>query len=110
MLAAVFISNVPEGLSSAAGMRRAGRSRAYVFGVWSAIALASAVAAGAGYVLLDGASGGVVAAITAVAAGAILAMVADTMIPEAFERADVLSGLITALGFLTAYSLRQVGG
>lgn len=108
VLAAVIISNVPEGLSSAAGMRRAGRSARYVFGVWGGIALASGLAALLGSLLLQGASEGVVAAITAVAAGAILAMLADTMIPEAFERAHLLTGLITALGFLTAFAIERV--
>ncbi|RJK97940.1 ZIP family metal transporter [Vallicoccus soli] len=108
VLAAVFISNVPEGLSSAAGMKRAGRSAAYVFGVWGGIALASAAAAAVGYAALADVPPSVLAAITAVAAGAILAMLADTMIPEAFERAQLSTGLITALGFLTAFALDQV--
>ncbi len=110
VLAAVFISNVPEGLSSAAGMRRSGRPARYVFGVWGGIAMASAISAAAGYLLLDGASPSVVATITAFAAGAILAMLADTMIPEAFEQAHVVSGLITALGFLTAFTINRTGG
>jgi ZIP family zinc transporter len=110
VLAAIFISNVPEGLSSAAGMKRAGRPARYVFGVWIGIALASGVSALVGYVALDGVSPTVVAVITAVAAGAILAMLADTMIPEAFERAHVLTGLITALGFLTAFAVHTAGG
>jgi len=110
VLVAVFLSNVPEGLSSAAGMKRAGRSAAYVFGVWGGIAAISGLAAALGVVLLDGASASVVAAITAVAAGAILAMVADTMIPEAFEQADLLAGLLTALGFLTALTVDRAGG
>jgi len=110
VLAAVFISNVPEGLSSASGMKTSGRSARYVFGVWCGIAAASAVAAALGYLLLDGASPSVVAAITAVAAGAILAMLTDTMIPEAFEQASVVSGLVTALGFLTAFTIERIGG
>ena len=109
-VAAVFISNVPEGLSSAAGMRRAGRSRAYVFGLWAGIAVLSGLAAIAGYTLLGGAPPAVLAAITAVAAGAILTMVADTMIPEAFEQAHLAIGLITLLGFLTAFALSTAGG
>jgi ZIP family zinc transporter len=109
VLAAIFISNVPEGLSSAAGMKRAGRSAAYVFGVWGGIALASGLAALVGYVALDGVSPAVIAVITAVAAGAILAMLADTMIPEAFEKAHVLTGLVTALGFLTALAVHVAG-
>jgi ZIP family zinc transporter len=107
VLAAVFISNVPEGLSSAAGMKRAGRGPGYVFGVWVGIAVASGLAALVGSLLLQDASAGTIAAITAVAAGAILAMLADTMIPEAFERAHLFTGLITALGFLTAFAIER---
>jgi ZIP family zinc transporter len=109
VLAAVFISNVPEGLSSAAGMKRSGRGARYVFGVWVGIALASGLAALIGYLALGGVSPAVIAVITAVAAGAILAMLADTMIPEAFERTHVLTGLITALGFLTAFAVHLAG-
>jgi ZIP family zinc transporter len=105
VLAAVFISNVPEGLSSAAGMKRSGRSAGYVFGVWGAIAAASGLSAMLGYLALGGASASVVAVITAVAAGAILTMIADTMIPEAFERTRTWTGLITSLGFLVAFAI-----
>ena len=66
-------------------MRKAGRGAVYVFGVWGAIAVASGVAAWVGYDVFRDFSEEVVAATTAVAAGAILAMLADTMIPEAFE-------------------------
>jgi zinc transporter, ZIP family len=110
MLVAIFISNVPEGLSSSAGMKANGRSARYVFGVWTGIALASGLAALVGYLLLDDASAEVIAFITTFAAGAILAMVADTMIPEAFERAHALTGLISTLGFLVAFSVYQLGG
>ncbi|WP_433284415.1 ZIP family metal transporter [Micromonospora sp. CA-244673] len=102
---AVFLSNVPEGLSSAAGMRQAGRTRRYVFLLWTAIALVSGVAALAGYTLLGGAPPAVLAGITALAAGAILAMITDTMVPEAYEDAHLLVGLITVLGFLVAFAL-----
>jgi ZIP family zinc transporter len=108
-VAAVFLSNIPEGLSSAAGMKRAGRSAGFVLGVWAAIALASAAAAAAGYVLFRGTSPQLIAATQAVAAGAILAMVADTMIPEAFETAHDYAGLVTVLGFLTAFALSHAG-
>ncbi|MBM7077753.1 ZIP family metal transporter [Micromonospora humida] len=104
-VAAVFLSNVPEGLSSAAGMRRAGRSRRYVFGLWTAIALVSGLAALLGNTLLGGAPPELLATITALAAGAILAMITDTMVPEAFEDAHLLVGLITVLGFLAAFAL-----
>ena len=105
---AVFLSNLPEGLSSAAGMRNAGRSPGYVFGVWTAIALASGVAAVFGNLVLAGASPDIIAAVTAVAAGAILAMIADTMIPEAVEVAHEYVGLITVAGFLAAFLLSKL--
>ena len=104
-VAAVFLSNVPEGLSSAAGMRRAGRTRRYVFLLWTGIALVSGAAALVGNTLLGGAPPEVLASITALAAGAILAMITDTMVPEAFEDAHLLVGLITVAGFLTAFTL-----
>ncbi|MFE9680983.1 ZIP family metal transporter [Streptomyces sp. NPDC006285] len=104
-VAAVFISNVPEGLSSSAGMKKAGRNKVYVFGVWGAIAAASTLSAVLGYTLVGGFSSAVIAAVTAVAAGAILAMVADTMIPEAFEEAHLAIGLVTVSGFLVSFAL-----
>ncbi|NYG58467.1 ZIP family zinc transporter [Nocardioides daedukensis] len=107
VLAAIFISNVPEGLSSSAGMKANGRSARYVFGVWTAIAVASGLAGMLGVLLLDGAPGSLIAVITAVAAGAILAMVADTMIPEAFERTHLYAGLIATLGFVTAFAISR---
>jgi zinc transporter, ZIP family len=109
ILAAVVISNIPEGLSSAAGMKRSGRSPAYVFGVWGGIAVASGIAALVGYLSLGDARPEVIALITAVAAGAILTMVADTMIPEAFERTRTWTGVITTLGFLTAFAIEVAG-
>ncbi|WP_410661377.1 ZIP family metal transporter [Amycolatopsis sp. lyj-112] len=109
-VAAVFISNVPEGLSSASGMKRAGRGPRYVFTLWSGIAALSGLAALLGYGLLGDASGVVLAAITALAGGAILAMIADTMIPEAFDDAHLWTGLITVAGFLTAFGLSRLGG
>jgi ZIP family zinc transporter len=107
---AIFLSNVPEGLSSSAGMRKAGRSKGYVFGVWGGIAAVSGVAAWAGYALFGHFSPEVIAGTTAVAAGAILSMLADTMIPEAFAAAHDFAGLITVLGFLAAFALSKLGG
>ena len=109
-VAAVFLSNVPEGLSSAAGMRRAGRGAGYVFGVWIGIAVLSGLAALVGNAALAGADPELIAAVTAVAAGAILAMLADTMIPEAFEEVGDFTGLITVAGFLAAFVLSKLEG
>lgn len=108
-VAAVFLSNIPEGLSSAAGMKQAGRSASYIFGVWILIAVLSGSAALLGYTLFSHFSEEVIAATTAVAAGAILAMISDTMIPEAFEQTHAFVGLITVFGFLTAFVLSKLG-
>ncbi len=108
-VAAIFISNVPEGLSSSAGIKKAKRPPAYIFGLWGAIAVVSRVAALVGFAVFSHFSDEVVAATTAVAAGAILAMLADTMIPEAFEYAHNLTGRITVAGFLIAFMLSKLG-
>jgi zinc transporter, ZIP family len=109
VLAAIVISNLPEGLSSAAGMKRGGRSAPYVFGVWSGIAVASGLAGLLGCLLLQGASPATIAVITAIAAGAILTMVADTMIPEAFEETQLYTGLIATVGFIVAFAIGRTG-
>jgi zinc transporter, ZIP family len=107
VLVAIFISNLPEGLSSAAGMKRSGRAAGYVFGIWCGIAIASGLAGLLGALLLQSASPVTIAVITAIAAGAILAMIADTMIPEAFEQAHLYAGLITVLGFMVAFTVER---
>lgn len=107
VVVAVFLSNLPEGLSSAAGMKRAGRSARFVFGVWTGIALASGLAALLGYSVFHRFPPEVLAATTAVAAGGVLAMVVDTMIPEAIEETHDFAGLITVAGFLAAFALSK---
>jgi ZIP family zinc transporter len=107
---AIFLSNIPEGLSAAVGMRRAGRSARYVFGLHAGIALISAAAALAGYAVFSRFSPEVIAATLAVAAGGILAMLADTMMPEAFEEGGNMVGLVTAAGFLAAFALTKLEG
>lgn len=110
VVAGVFISNIPEGLSSAAGMRRAERGPLYVFGLWSGIALACAIGSLVGYALFDGLGDTVLGVTIALAAGGILAMLADTMMPEAFAEAHDLSGLIATLGYLCAFVISRVSG
>ena len=107
VLVAIVISNIPEGLSSTAELKRAGRPAGYVFVLWSGIALASTVAAVLGFVLLDTAGGPTTAFITSIAAGAILAMICDTMIPEAFRSAHAFTGLLVTAGFLLSYAVHS---
>jgi ZIP family zinc transporter len=108
-VAAVFLSNIPEGLSSAAGMRKAGRSPLYVFGLWVAVILASTVAAWAGAAVFGHASHEVLAGVLGVAAGGILAMLADTMMPEAYEQGGHWVALFTVIGFACAFLLGKLG-
>jgi ZIP family zinc transporter len=91
-------------------MKAAGRSEAFVFGLWFAIALASGVAALAGYSVFAESSVEIQAGTTALAAGGILAMLAETMIPEAFEGTHDWADIITCVGFLCAFALSMLGG
>ena len=109
-VAAIFLSNLPEGLSSSAGMRKAGRSAAYVFGVWTAIAIACGLASLAGYTVFAALSPFIVAATTAIAAGGMLAMIVDTMIPEAFAETHDWSRRFVVLGFLVSFTLTKIAG
>ncbi len=103
-LMAIFISNVPEGLSSATGMRSAGKSAAYVFTIWSSITLACGFSAFLGYTVIGTLDRFFIGAAIACAAGAIFVMLIDTMIPEAFEIMHNWSGPIAAAGFLFAFA------
>jgi ZIP family zinc transporter len=105
---AIFLSNVPEGLSSAAGMKSAGRSARYIFSLWIGIAVICGIASFIGNAVFSGFNAEVIAATIAVAAGGILAMLADTMIPEAFEITHDYAGLITVLGFISAFLLTKM--
>lgn len=103
-----FLANVPEGLSSAAGMKQAGRSFGYIFGVWTGIVLLSGVGAVVGYTVFAQFPAEAAALVMAFAGGAILAMVAETMIPEAFEGAHSFIGLIATIGFVSAFALHKM--
>jgi ZIP family zinc transporter len=105
LLAAVFLSNVPEAVAATTGLVTGGWPRKQIIALWVLVALVSAVAALAGYAFLDGAPPRTIAFVNAFAAGAILTMLADTMMPEAFEHGGRLVGLATTLGFLTAFWL-----
>jgi ZIP family zinc transporter len=109
VVAAVFLSNIPESLSASAGMREAGKPVRYILGTWVAVTAVAAVSSLAGYALLSDVSPDVVAGIQAFAAGAILTMLSDTMLPEAVEHAGALVGLATVAGFTSAFLLSMAG-
>jgi len=104
-LIAVALSNLPEGLSSAAGMRASGHSARSILTLWLGICLASALAAAIGFATLGGASVGVLAVVLSFAAGAILTMLASTMLPEAAAEGGPSVGLAATAGFLLAVLL-----
>ena len=101
----VFVSNLPEALSGTTGLLQAGWTRLRVFAMWSGVVAVSVVASVLGWRLLDamGTNGGAFA--TAFAAGAVIVMLADTLMPEAFELGGREAGLLTALGFAVGFGL-----
>jgi ZIP family zinc transporter len=108
-LAAVFISNLPEAISSTSGLLASGWQKSKILWMWAAIAVISAIASVAGYGLFQDSSPATVAFVLAFAAGAILTMLADTMMPEAFEHGGKLVGVVTTLGFAVAYAIHSIG-
>ena len=107
-LAAVFISNLPESLSSTSGLLTGGWKQSRILWMWIAIALISGLASLAGYGLFQHASEDTVAFVLAFAAGAILTMLADTMMPEAYEHGGKMVGVITTLGFAVAFIIHTL--
>lgn len=105
MLVAVFISNLPEGIAATTTLIEGGWKRSLVFQIWAAVVVACGLAAAAGYLLLDGASTGVIAFVFAFAGGAVLTMLATSLIPEAYEHAGRAVGVLTVFGFIVAYGI-----
>jgi ZIP family zinc transporter len=104
-LIAVAIANLPQAMSSAAGMRMAGFSSRRIQGMWIALTVASALAAAVGNAVLVGAAPELTTLAEALGGGATLAMLASTMMPEAFEEGGPIVSLLTIVGFLAALAL-----
>ncbi len=107
-LAAVFISNLPEAISSTSGLATSGWRKQRILWMWVAIALVSGLSSVAGYGLFQDSSPTTVAFVLAFAAGAILTMLANTMMPEAYEHGGKLVGVVTTFGFSVAYALHTL--
>jgi len=108
LLVAIFVSNLPEALGSASDLRAAGRSPATIRRLWVAVAAVCTVATVLGYGVADLASNELKAGINGFAAGALLVMLVDTMVPDATKKAGATAGLMTALGFAVAAGLSGV--
>jgi ZIP family zinc transporter len=107
-LVAVFISNVAEAISSTVGLRASGWRPRRILVMWTLIVLVSGLASLVGYVAFRHASPDVVAVTLAFAAGAVLTMLADTMMPEAYRFGGRLVGVTTTLGFAVALLIGQL--
>jgi zinc transporter, ZIP family len=108
MLAAVFLSNLPEALSASTGLSKSGWSRGHILRLWMLVTVVSALSSLAGYAFFDEASGATVAFVQAFAGGALLTMLADTMMPEAFEFGGKQVGLVVTLGFALAFFITTI--
>jgi len=102
---AVFLSNLPEGISATRGLADSGWPRRRVLGLWAMVVAVAALASLAGYTLLEGASDDTVAFVQTFAGGAVLTMLATTMMPEAYEHGGNRVGIATTLGFAAAYAV-----
>jgi ZIP family zinc transporter len=108
LLVAIFVSNLPEAIGSATEMHESGANRPKVLRLWCAIAAICTLASVAGYGLADAASGELRAGIDGFAAGALLVMLIDSMIPEASRESGRVAGLVTTLGFAVATALSSI--
>jgi len=107
-LIAVLISNLPESISSTSGLVTSGWKKSRILWMWTGITLVSGLASLAGYSLFQHSSPNTVAFVLAFAAGAILTMLADTMMPQAYQHGGKLVGVVTTLGFATAYLIHTL--
>jgi ZIP family zinc transporter len=108
LLVAIFVSNLPEAIGSSTEMRAAGTHAAAIRRLWLLVALICTAATVAGYAIADNVSGNLNAAVDGFAAGALLVMLIDSMIPEAVRKGGDVSGLVTVLGFAVAAALSSV--
>jgi zinc transporter, ZIP family len=104
-IVAVFLSNLPEAAAASSGLRDSGWKASRIYLLWVAVSLVAGLASALGFGVFSDASGDTVAFVLAFAAGAILTMLADTMMPEAFEQGGKAVGLLTTLGFAVAFAI-----
>jgi ZIP family zinc transporter len=109
LMVAIFVSNLPESIGGASDMKKSGMERGKVLRIWAAVTVICVLATLAGYGIADGASGDLLAVVNGFAAGALLVMLIDSLIPEAREKAGTTAGLVTVLGFAVAAGLSQAG-
>ena len=109
LIAAIFISNFPEGLASSEGMKTYGKSRKYIIGIWSIAVLIGTISTAIGFSILSKANASIIAIAISFAAGAILVMLAESMMPEAYKEGGMKIGIATMIGFVVAFILGKIG-
>jgi ZIP family zinc transporter len=108
MLVAIALSNFPEGISSVRGLLKEGYRKVQILVIWFLAAIFTVLVACSSYLLLHDLTGNELGALQSFAAGAILAMLADTMMPEAYEEGGFLIGILTVLGFMVAFIIQKI--
>ncbi|MEA2150414.1 MAG: zinc transporter, family [Solirubrobacteraceae bacterium] len=108
LLVAIFISNLPEATGSASAMLEGSTSRGAILRLWTAVALVCTVATAVGWAIASSAPDELRAGIDGFAAGALLVMLIDSMIPDARKDAGRAAGLVTTLGFAVAVALSSL--
>lgn len=106
---AIFLSNIPEGLSSSAGLKTMGWNATRVFLLWIGVTICTGFSSLAGYTIFGQFDPAVISIVLSLSAGGILAMLVDTMIPEAFSETHNLAGMITVSGFIISFILSKLG-
>ncbi len=109
LIAAIFISNFPEGLASTAGMLSNGKSRKHIIGLWSLAVVIGTASTAIGFSVLSKADPYIISVAISFAAGAIIVMLAESMMPEAYEEGGMKIGVATMIGFGIAFILGKIG-
>lgn len=107
LLAGLFIANYPEALSSSQGMKQQGFSIPEILVMWSSIMLITGILAALGSILFANVPEEVVSFLGAMAAGAMLTVISETMLPEAYAKGGVIVGMSTLLGFLSIIVIKS---
>jgi len=108
MVVAIFLSNLPEGLASVDDLKKEGFSKRQIYLIWLSVSIIVIITTILSYLFLKNLNLNTLGIILSFASGAILAMLADSMIPEAYEEGGYLIGLLTICGFLTAFIIYKL--
>jgi zinc transporter, ZIP family len=107
MLTAIFLSNFPESISSVNFLYQGGFSKKRIFTIWGSVSLITVLVTVISFIFLHDLNLNMIGILESFAAGAILAMLSDSMMPEAYKEGGYSIGILTVLGFLTAFIIAK---